>query len=431
MTPTSDKPMSPFKPFAPSVSIPLLLTVTLGWPDVIASSNADRQRHLDALREQIVVEARKLDDTRADRNVLEDQLRKAEVDANAVVRRLRQLKEAMSRTAYKLQELRSDRRERQAKTQRLRAQLAREARVGYAFGRGDYIRIALNQQDPSKVSRALSYHLHVSRARARRIEKTVDEIRRIESVETDIQAEQNELKKLRERTEVARHEHELQRKRRQEVLRALERDIVASELRLDGLKGNAARLERLIARIGTLPPMPLVLPPKIAGGDRATNPRTRQVEPGQPLEALVGYVPFAKRRGKLSWPTHGHLIDDDSSSDEHNPGYRGVVIQAPAGQPVRAIAPGQVVYADWLRGMGLLLIVEHEDGYLSLYGHARELLMGPGDWVDVGDVVGTVGDSGGRKRPELYFGIRRGTKAQKPGRWCRGLPNQVSAKSSG
>ena len=423
--------MSPLKPFAPLIAIALLSTVAFGWLDASGSTNADRQRHLDALREQIVVESHKLDGARTDRSVLQDQLRKVEADANAIVRRLRQLKAAISRTAYELQTTGSDRRQRQARAQRLKAELAREARVAYALGRSDYIRIVLNQQDPSKISRALAYHWHVSRARARRIETTIDEIRRIENVETEIRSEQNELKKLRERTEVARHEHELQRQRRQQVLTALDRDILTSEQRLNALKGDAARLERLIARIGKLPARPLLRPSDKNAGEQATKPESNNVSPRQPIEAVTGNVPFANKRGRLAWPTRGHLASAKARSAERSPAYTGVVIQAPTGQPIRAIAPGQVVYADWLRGMGLLLIVEHDAGYLSLYGHARELLMEPGDWVDVGDVVGTVGDSGGRKRSGLYFGIRRGTNAQNPRRWCRGLPHQTVATSSG
>jgi len=137
---------------------------------------------------------------------------------------------------------------------------------------------------------------------------------------------------------------------------------------------------------------------------------------------LAGAEPFADLRGRLGWPLHGKLAVRFGSPADGERASQGVLIEAKNGSEVHAVSHGRVVYADWLRGYGLLLIVDHGDGYLSLYGYNETLLKDVGDWVDANEAVATSGDSGGRKAAGLYFELRHDGKPVDPGAWLGPLP---------
>jgi septal ring factor EnvC (AmiA/AmiB activator) len=134
---------------------------------------------------------------------------------------------------------------------------------------------------------------------------------------------------------------------------------------------------------------------------------------------LAGAEPFAALRGKLRWPLRGRVAEKFSAGTGGGQVSQGVLIAAKSGSEVHAVSHGRVVFADWLRGYGLLLIVDHGDGYMSLYGYNETLLKDVGDWVDAGTVVATSGDSGGRPTPGLYFELRYKGKAVDPSYWLK------------
>jgi len=132
--------------------------------------------------------------------------------------------------------------------------------------------------------------------------------------------------------------------------------------------------------------------------------------------------PFASARGKLPWPVNGRLLArfGETRGDDARTKWDGVMISASSGSQVHAVHGGRVVFADWLRGAGLLVILDHGNGYLSLYGHNQSLLKKPGDVVKAGEAISTVGTSGGQDTPALYFAIRQQGRPTDPSQWCRG-----------
>ena len=134
----------------------------------------------------------------------------------------------------------------------------------------------------------------------------------------------------------------------------------------------------------------------------------------------IARQPFADLKGKLAWPVKGKLRKMFGRRKPlSNLRWQGVLIEAPSGRYVRAVSHGRVAFADWLRGFGNLIIIDHGNSYLSLYGHNESLFKAAGEWVEAGDVIGSTGDSGGQAKSGLYFEIRRNGKPQNPTRWCK------------
>ena len=138
---------------------------------------------------------------------------------------------------------------------------------------------------------------------------------------------------------------------------------------------------------------------------------------------ITSEEPFSKHKGRLTWPIAGNLLHDfGQPRGTGSVKWNGVVLAAPRGREVRSIYHGRVVFADWLAGMGLLVIVDHGEGYMTLYGYNETTLKRAGDWVAPGDVIATVGDSGGQQQTGLYFEVRQGTKAVNPRSWVSRQP---------
>jgi septal ring factor EnvC (AmiA/AmiB activator) len=145
-----------------------------------------------------------------------------------------------------------------------------------------------------------------------------------------------------------------------------------------------------------------------------------------PAEA-DGQQPFHSRKGKLRWPARGRLAQRFGAPRSGGLRWRGVMIEAQEGGEVRAVSQGRIAFSDWMRGFGLLLIIDHGDGYMSLYGHNQTLYKEVGEWVDTGEVVALLGASGGRTESGLYFEMRHKGRPINPVHWCAGKP----AASSG
>lgn len=273
--------------------------------------------------------------------------------------------------------------------------LARTVRAVYERGDQPRLRLLLNQQEPGKLARLLAYQHYFQDARVKRLTVLDDQLAGLRKIARKVDAARSDL--LDRRTELAAQEERLKQAadERQQVLASLDRSIDARSNSIDDLKANAKRLEQLLA--------------EVRRSTRAT---------GATVPADTGDTPFGRLRGELPWPVTGKIIDGFHSRRRGSLRWNGVVLAAQAGTPVRAIHAGRVVFADWMRGYGLLIIVDHGDGYLSLYGYNQALLREVGEWVATGDELALAGRSGGNTRSGLYFEIRHHGKVVNPQRWC-------------
>jgi septal ring factor EnvC (AmiA/AmiB activator) len=251
------------------------------------------------------------------------------------------------------------------------------------------LRLLLMQDDVDSISRLLAYYRYFERARIGEIDHLLKDLEALAQVQQSIEQETGQIRQSREAREEEARQLNAQRDERRQVLATLETNLKDQQSRLAALgkdeKGLLALLEKLRDIFADIP------------------------------KQIAGAEPFAQMRGRLSWPLKGTArTGAGEEGDSH-----GVLIAAAEGGEVRAVSHGRVVFADWLRGYGLLLIVDHGDTYLSLYGCNETLLKDVGDWVDAGEVVATSGASGGRKTPGLYFELRHDGKPMDARAWLR------------
>jgi septal ring factor EnvC (AmiA/AmiB activator) len=264
-------------------------------------------------------------------------------------------------------------------------------RAAYSIGRQEPLKLLLNQEDPALAGRMFAYYGYFGRARAGQIKAIADDVQRLAELTTELDAEDAELARLEQQQRAELSELEHARVQRSAVLAGLEAESRTRAQNLERLRAQQSGLEQLLKEL------------------RAAMERF-------PLEANDA---FAKLRGKLAWPVKGHLVARFGDARAGGVRWDGVLVATERGAPVKAVFDGRVIYADWLPGLGLLAIVDHGDGYLSLYGHNERLYKAAGDRVAAGEALAGAGDSGGSGRTELYFEIRKGGKPVDPRPWFR------------
>jgi septal ring factor EnvC (AmiA/AmiB activator) len=269
----------------------------------------------------------------------------------------------------------------------LRAQL----QALYRAGPAQPLRVLLMQENPAGVSRLLTWHDYLSRYRADAVARLAAAVSSLQALREARDAETERLEQLAERRRGRQQALERIREERGRLVAALEAGIRQTEQEIAQIEQREQQLLDLLEDLAEL----------------FSDAPSAQLE-----------QPFPERRGALSWPVQGRLIADYGESRVGNDlRWNGLMIAAERGTTVQAVGYGRVAYADWLPGLGLLMILEHGDGYLSLYGHNDTLLREVGDWVSPGEAIATVGDSGGLPRPTLYFEIREGRRQVNPQRW--------------
>jgi septal ring factor EnvC (AmiA/AmiB activator) len=273
-----------------------------------------------------------------------------------------------------------------------RAALAGQLRVAYMIGREEPLKLLLNQQDPLHSGRLFAYYGYFGRARAGQIAQLQTQVQRLDTLDGELAQQQTELAGLKAAQQQQLQQFEHARNDRQQVLASLTAAARTREQSLARLKSQQADLEGLLQQLNRS--LKSVAPP-----DNATA--------------------FGRSRGALPWPVAGQVTAKFGDNRASGVKWEGVVIATERDAPVKAVAAGRVVYADWLPGLGLLAIIDHGEGYLSLYGHNDRLLKAVGEPVEAGEPIAAAGDTGGRAAPELYFEIRRAGRPVDPAPWFK------------
>jgi septal ring factor EnvC (AmiA/AmiB activator) len=383
-----------------------LLVFIAAWPQRSAADTvSDERRAAELRRVQARIQSlqRALAAVKRKREQTRNGLRDIERRIGRLNRNLRKLRRNIRRTRRQLSSLRRKHRRLLKDLDLQRDVLAGQVRASYAMGRQEQLKILLNQGDPARVQRMLVYYEYLIRERSQQIVMINRKLDQLQAVTTAIEKRRQALDKLDRAQREQRSDLQGSRRQRRTLLRKLARDIHHKGRRLKHLRQAEKELQRVLLAIrNSLDDIP----------SESANRR-----------------PFSSRKGVLPWPLRGKIVVRYGTRRRiGNLRWKGVVIRAPRGREVRAISHGRVAFADWLRGYGNLLIIDHGNGYMSLYGHNQTLLKEVGEWVNGGDVIASAGDSGGQNRSGLYFEIRYQGRPVNPKKWCRRLHNNIIAK---
>ena len=365
--------------------LPALLPVS-GVADT-APSKAQLEKLKSRISELSEAQSREL----RERDSVQASLREAELRISRLTREQRNLEKKASTARQRLDGLEAEQAVLAAEKRTQLDWLGKTVRASYQAGRQERIKLLLNQEQPDQIARLLRYQEYYQRARSNRLKAVNGELDELKAIALRVEKARQVL--LEKRTDVQRHADKLQdaQKERQATLASLNRSLDDRGSNLNQLKADQQRLQTLLADM-----------------QRSLND----------IPADLGGKPFGNLAGKLPWPVEARISTGYNSRREGALRWQGVIFNAAPGTPVRAIHAGRVVFADWLRGYGLLTIVDHGNGYLTLYGYNQSLLREVGEWVSAGDSLALAGNSGGNRTNGLYFEIRHRGKAVNPTRWC-------------
>ena len=379
--------------------ISLLLIMAVAAP--VAAQDGDgalakvKERELEKVREQISELKKSMDRAATERDRLTGELRDLEIAISEKRMRIKELERQQRYTENKKKALDADLAERQAHLDEEADELAEQVRAAYMSGSQEKIKLLLNQRDPATLGRLMAYYRYLNDYRAENIAAVVAEIERLDELRSQIAAEEARLSSLAKSRYDELTTLNASQDERKTLLARLQKKIANEGQEVEKLAAQEQDLTRLIAELTSI---------------LSDYP-------------ISSEEPFSQHKGRLTWPVAGTLLHDFGQPRVGGKiKWNGVVLAAPRGREVRAVYHGRVAFADWLAGMGLLVIVDHGEGYMTLYGYNETTLKNAGDWVAPGDVIATVGDSGGQSRASLYFELRRGTKPENPRRWVTKQP---------
>lgn len=375
-----------------SVLLALLMS-GLSCASLAQHDEEETREKLEELEADIKSITEEMSDASNRQDELQQQLRQAEVELGTLQRQISENQQALESSAKELVTLQEKSAELAQARDKQQARIAQELKTAWQMGRQGEIKILLNQENPHTVARSLGYYRYFFKARNTLLEQyraTLRELaelqQRIDSTQADLAARGETLKQqLTDLTEAQAN--------RKLAMEELSTSISSISAQLKQKEQDRKQLEEVLRAI-----------------------EEAVVE----LELPSNFASFQSAKSQMPWPVDGKPSNQfDRPRNDGKMRWQGVTIPAKEGTTVKAIHHGRVVYADWLRGSGLLLIVDHGDGYMSLYAHNESLLREVGEWVTAGTPISTVGNSGGEEQTALYFEIRHNGKPTNPANWCK------------
>ena len=359
------------------------------------------QNKLDHVQQSINKVTKNLHGSRDQRSNTMTELKKLELKISENSRNINRLSNELKTLQKRIQSTDKALQKLNQALARQRKVLADQVRSAYVQGQQEQIKMLLNQQNPAEIGRIQVYFEYLNRAREQQITDFIKTIKHKQVLESELSHARHQRKLDLAEEASQKKELEAQRKQRNKLLARLDVEIRNQEKNLADLKASRNKIENLLMSLGQLL------------ADIPANPNEKQ--------------DFNKLKGHLPWPVKGRILARyGTPKEEGHLKWRGVLIATKYGTPVKAISHGRVAFSDWLQGFGFITIIDHGDGYMSLYGHNETLLKQAGDWVNAGDVIATSGDSGGQPRPALYFEIRSHGKPVNPGNWCTSKVAQLA-----
>ncbi len=387
----------------PLLVLTLLLTGSIAAPALAAKDTEVRAKaaQLDKLRKRIGVLKDELEDVRGTRDARQAALERTDKAISGLIAELRITRTRVSDAEQQLAVLEQEQQAERSKLAAMRAQLKQEVRASYMAGRQERVKLLLNQEDPAAVARMLVYQGYFTRARTERIQDFRETLARLGEREQVLLERRASLEALYREQQAQSDSLTGEQARQHQLLVEIEKQLGDKTDELKSLQQDEQRLGKLVEKL------------------RRALLDVPMGELDKPLKSL---------KGKLSWPVTGRVTRNYGEKlGVGDARSRGLMIATHADTDVHAIAKGRVAFADWLRGFGLLMIIEHGDGYMSLYGRNNSLYKGVGEWVERGEVIAAAGNSGGQRNSALYLELRKNGRPVDPRSWFRGKPRARTA----
>lgn len=359
---------------------------------------SDDKADMEKLQNDINDLQKELKKVQGARSNVQQELQKNETQMSDLQKKVEKIQQEINAQNKQIEDLNKERGNLEKARAKQQAQAAEQIRAAYQLGQQPQFKVFLNQESPERISRMMKYHSYFMAAHAEKMKKFLDTITQLNELEPQIAQKTIELNTIKE--ELSKQQASLQeaQAQRKQTLAKINTTISNKDKALQDMMEDRRQLQALLQKVA-----------------RASTS----------FAAAPSYVPlpnagekFSSRRGRLPWPTQGRITHGFGSSQvEGQLQWNGVMIGANAGQQVQAVHYGRVVFADYFRGQGLLVIIDHGEGYLSLYAHNQNLLKKAGDAVKAGEAIANVGDTGGQNETGLYFEIRYQGKAINPAEW--------------
>jgi septal ring factor EnvC (AmiA/AmiB activator) len=359
---------------------------------VSAFSNADDKAKLASLKSAISTLEKQLDKRDNEKNSLLAELKKTEIAAAQANQNIRQLNIKIDQLGNNISGLGRQQTKLKSSIKKQNAMVSEQLAAAYKMGNQEPIKLLLNQEDPQQLARLLKYYSYILEARNEKISNYIADVDRLSA----LQMKSIEQKRLLDsaKTELEKDQQTLlaSTKRRQATVKQLNVSLQNDKTKLSKLQKERSELEELLQNV-------------------------RSVAKKIALKSPPGGKSFASQKGLMSWPLKGRIAHAFGSQRSGSLRWDGWLIGADSGESVAAVHDGQVIFSNYMRGFGLLIIVNHGDGYMTLYAHNQELLKNTGDWVLSNEPIARAGDTGGLEKPALYFEIRKQGQPADPKAW--------------
>lgn len=354
-----------------------------------ANSSATTNQQLSDIQQAINRQKQTLSNTNVKISDLEQQLKADDIAIGNIAKQLADTGNELTVVRKKLAQLAKEKKQLEIAKKQQEQILAKQLRAAYSTGHHDYLKLLLNQEQPSSVQRTITHYQYLNAARIKEIEEFKGTIAKLNDVTKQVQQQVEQLALLTDSQNQQKKILELSKVKQQQTLTALNKKAYSGQQKLAKLEREESALVALLKRMAAA------------------------------ARAAENQVGLSKLKRKLSWPVRGRISHSFGSQKQGYLKWKGVFLSAPIGRQVKTIHNGTVLFSDWLKGYGLVTVVDHGDGYMSLYGHNQALLKSVGDRVEAGEPIAIIGQSGGQNKSGLYFEIRHSGKAVNPKLWCK------------
>lgn len=380
----------------------LLAVFCAGIARAAAPATTAQRQELNELRQRIEALQRTLGESEETKNEAVDALRESERAISETNRTLRDLGEEQRTVNARLAGLQAQSGSTSGEIKTQQTRLGRLLYQQYIGAQPDAIKLLLNREDPNQVARQFHYLTYLARARAELIRNLRSNLGRLTELSGETERQSAELAAIHGEQQALRKRLEGEKQARKDVLVKVSRQIEKQRREISTLRRDENRLARLVEQLTRM----------------LARPKSEALRNERVPDAASDASSFAQLKGRLNLPVRGELRNRFGvPREDSGPSWKGLFIAAPTGNEVKAIAAGRVVFADWLRGFGNLLILDHGGGYMSLYGNNESLYKQVGAIIRGGEPVATVGNSGGNADSGLYFELRHQGKAFDPLGW--------------